>query len=279
MQPTDTRSESPWKDGFFAALQWVSTGGPNPGDAESVQTYQQRVVKAIHDTIRDDFGYDPALVYADSREHIKVMFRVFSWEVYQTLTGESQQRTMEAFGSMRNRATFSNLKKSIIGALDYNPSEKQDYKRFLYGVQLRLDAATKDDRMRYVDLGLPSGTRWADRNLVGFHGAALLRSPLLSMTFPAKADFEELIRECSVEWAQEPFGVRFVGKTGKSVFFPADGIFSVKVRGNGFQGQYILNESGDDDNVFKFYHSNVIGMSFGKTNLDAVSVSARAISR
>lgn len=275
-----THTGDAWKNGFSAALHWICTGGPNPADPEDVKSFKEKVIDAIHDTIRDDFGYDPSIIYVNSREHTTVMLRVFAWEVYQMLTGDSQENTMSAFGSVRKRATFASMKRNIIRSLDYTPSYKRDFERFLLGVQTRLDKATRDSRTEYVDLGLPSGTLWADRNLIGFHGATLLDSSLVSLNLPVRKDFEELMSECDSVWNETFGGITFTGKNGKSVFFPADGF---KLRGanfkNGVFGQYILDKVEEKDDIFKFYHTNVTVMGFDNTNLESVAVSVRPVLR
>jgi len=208
------------------------------------------------------------------------MLRVFSWEVYQMLTGDSQEQTMLAFKSVRSRSTFANMKKNIISSLDYSPSYKKDFHRFLFGVQLRLSETTKDNRARFVDLGLPSGTLWSDRNLIGFHGSSLLDSSLLSLSVPSHEDFEELVDECAFSWDESIHGISFIGKNGQSIFFPADG-YETKGKNytKGSFGFYILNEADAKENIFKFYRTNVTATSFAKTDLDLVSVSVRPVSK
>ena len=269
-----------WRSGFSAAIHSIYTGGPNPAEPAEVQSFRAKVIDAIHGTIRDEFGLDPSIIYANSRKHDTVMLRVFSWEIYQMLTGDSQKQTMVAFKSLRSRSTFANMKKNIISSLDYSPSYKQDFQRFLFGVQMRLSATTKNNRARFVDLGLPSGTRWSDRNLIGFHGAPLLGSPLFSLSVPRQEDFEELVEECDASWDDILHGISFVGKNGQSIFFPADGYeTNRKNYTKGTFGFYLLNRASAEKNIFKFYRTNVTAMTFSKTDLDLVSVSVRPISK
>lgn len=52
--------------------------------------------------------------------------------------------------------------------------------------------------MKYVDLGLTSGTRWADTNREWCNAR-----DISSKLIPTRAQFEELFRECEVEMCEE----------------------------------------------------------------------------
>ena len=89
-----------------------------------------------------------------------------------------------------------------------------------------------------IDLGLPSGRKWADRNL----GQSLIDDPVdygFLMDFdsaqefslpegwhiPTKEDFQELYDNCDHEWIDDNGlrGMKFISKNGNSIFFPAAG--------------------------------------------------------
>ncbi len=74
----------------------------------------------------------------------------------------------------------------------------------------------------FIDLGLPSGRRWATENESGFHtfGGALQR---FGDALPTKEDFEELMYQCSWKWLEKKHGFRVTGPNGKSIFLPVTG--------------------------------------------------------
>ena len=270
-----------WNDGFSAALAWICIGGPDPLSPSLVDTFDSKVTEAIRATLREDFGRDPSKVFVHSRKRELVMLRVFSWEAYQMFTGASMLQTMKAFGREWNHATFIHAKKNIIGSLDYFPGEKQNFHRFLCGVQSRLDAATKDDRARFVDLGLPSGTLWSDRNIIGYHDETILRSKTVSDMVPSRSDYEELIYRCDHRWSDDMNGVFFVGKNGNSVFFPASGAVAINgLHDNGHVGFYLINKGEDEtDDIFRFIHSIHTSFAFTEMPLKKRCVSVRTISK
>ena len=89
-----------------------------------------------------------------------------------------------------------------------------------------------------VDLGLPSGRKWADRNvgqkviddpadygyLMDFDTAQHMPLPK-GWKVPSEEDFKELCDHCTHEWVDKDGlrGMRFTGKNGNSIFLPAAG--------------------------------------------------------
>lgn len=73
----------------------------------------------------------------------------------------------------------------------------------------------------FVDLGLPSGTLWADENLSGdlmfYREAAQIARNYL----PSKEQFEELINYCNWKWIGS--GYKVVGSNGNFIILPAEG--------------------------------------------------------
>ena len=91
-----------------------------------------------------------------------------------------------------------------------------------------------------VDLGLPSGTKWADRNVgasspSGYGNyydeeqAKSIARAKWGGTWctPTKAQCEELVSKCRSEWSSVNGvkGCKFTGPNGKSIFLPAAGIW------------------------------------------------------
>lgn len=86
------------------------------------------------------------------------------------------------------------------------------------------DANGKDVIGRYIDLGLPSGTKWKDIN--ESHGDFNLYTydqaiSLYGEKLPTKEQFEELQHSCMWTWQDGAYKV--VGPNGKSIYLPAAG--------------------------------------------------------
>lgn len=75
---------------------------------------------------------------------------------------------------------------------------------------------------QYVDLGLPSGTKWKATNESGFY-TYLQAKANFGNSIPSKTQWEELIDYCSWEWTGR--GYKVVGPNNRSIFLPADGLF------------------------------------------------------
>ena len=89
--------------------------------------------------------------------------------------------------------------------------------------------------INWTDLGLPSGRKWALRNI----GAKCEEDCGLLMDFdtanaikfedgwhlPTKEDFQELYDNCDHEWIDDNGlrGMKFISKNGNSIFLPAAG--------------------------------------------------------
>lgn len=74
----------------------------------------------------------------------------------------------------------------------------------------------------FVDLGLPSGTLWADENEMGYFmfDEAIER---FGNNTPTIDEFQELFDNCTCQWNAQQNGIDLVGKNGNSIFFPANG--------------------------------------------------------
>jgi len=81
------------------------------------------------------------------------------------------------------------------------------------------NACTKD----YVDLGLPSGTKWKMQNEEGFHAYRDAKYGFggFGRKVPDRDQWVELMSECSWEWAGT--GYTITGPNGNSIFLPAAG--------------------------------------------------------
>lgn len=75
----------------------------------------------------------------------------------------------------------------------------------------------------YVDLGLPSGTKWKAANEGGYYDYDSAMETFGSK-LPTKEQFEELMSLCTYTWDSERKGANFVSTVnGESIFLPASG--------------------------------------------------------
>ena len=111
----------------------------------------------------------------------------------------------------------------------------------------------------YVDLGLPSGTLWKDKNESGFYTyeQALNR---FGKNLPSKDDFEELKNAC--QWSWTGGGYRVTGPSGESIYLPASGMrtWDGGVVGAGSGGYYWSSTPNSSDIAWYFlFNSSGVG--------------------
>lgn len=84
-------------------------------------------------------------------------------------------------------------------------------------------------RTNFVDLGLPSGTLWADENISGYHsfGDALT---VYGTALPSKEQMQELTDQCEWTLDNQKRGCRITGPNGNSIYLPASGYMTRKIR-------------------------------------------------
>lgn len=93
-------------------------------------------------------------------------------------------------------------------------------KRILFLLTVVITALTMSAQT-YVDLGLPSGTLWKDKNEPGPFCTYDEAFSKFGDAIPAKWQFEELISKCTWQWTGN--GYKVIGLNGKSIFLPAAG--------------------------------------------------------
>lgn len=108
--------------------------------------------------------------------------------------------------------------------------------------------------MRYVDLGLPSGTKWADTNVGSFqpfeYGKLFTFEEAVNMgvNIPTLNQLSELSSFCEREWVSLNGinGCIFKGYNGNSIFLPVSGRVEIfgEHKGEGMNGFYWSNELG-----------------------------------
>ena len=102
----------------------------------------------------------------------------------------------------------------------------------------------------YVDLGLPSGTKWKTVNEKGYfkYDAAVA---LFGKELPSKEQWEEFKEKCNWVWVDGDgdiqSGYYVVGPNGKRIFLPAAGFrYSMEVKGVGTYGYYWSGTYGNE---------------------------------
>ena len=75
------------------------------------------------------------------------------------------------------------------------------------------------EEMQFIDLGLPSGTKWADRNLEGY----FTFDDACKTDAPTGVQMAELYEHCEWKWDKEKKGYVVTGPNGNSIFLPAAG--------------------------------------------------------
>ena len=130
---------------------------------------------------------------------------------------------------------------------------------------LTMQAQLKNE---YVDMGLPSGTKWKTKNEAG--GLYDWDSAINKFgdKMPTKEQWEELMEKCTWSWTDK--GYKVTSKNGKSIFLPAAGFRSCdgNVNSVGGWGRYWSSTpctseqswwSSKDEEAWgpTFYHSSV----------------------
>ncbi len=108
--------------------------------------------------------------------------------------------------------------------------------------------------MNFIDLGLCSGTKWADCNIgsVSIYEYGKLfkfqEAQKLGYTLPSHRQLYELYSMCSRKWVNKNGvnGCEFTGPNGNTIFMPAAGRIETNglARGKGTNGFYWSNEPG-----------------------------------
>jgi len=126
----------------------------------------------------------------------------------------------------------------------------------------------------YVDLGLPSGTKWKSANEEGDENGFYTYDQAMNAfgdNLPTKEQMEELKDNCTWEWQNE--GYKVTGTNGNSIFLPAEGCryCEGEVDNVGYVGYYWPSTPYDSENawylgfasggVFVYSHERCYGHS------------------
>ena len=247
--------------------------------------------------ITGGFEYDTDESFSSSREAINVECL--------PLTQASQK------GNARFRGKLTNLEPNktyyyrayTYDGMNYNYGEPCSFKIDKSNIPPSYTKCPDDHHPHMIDLGLPSGTKWACCNVgalnpedygdyfawgetkekVSFEpgnctsydiGGDIARTRYdaatanwgYSWVMPNKEQMEELINNCTSDWATENGvnGYRFIGSNGKSIFLPAAGArwFVGSADYDGSQGNYWLSTPYGSDYAYDFlFNGENVGMS------------------
>ncbi len=115
----------------------------------------------------------------------------------------------------------------------------------------------------YVDLGLPSGTKWKAANEGGYYDYDSAMETF-GGRLPTKGQFEELMSLCTFTWDSERKGTNFVSTVnGESIFLSAAGYRSCDggVIGVGSGGVYWSSTPGGSERAWSLgFDSSEMGM-------------------
>ena len=100
------------------------------------------------------------------------------------------------------------------------------------------DGCISENDGTFVDLGLPSGKKWAHKNECGYHSFEDAKK--YKDALPSVEDWKELVIECLWTWDDKRRGYSIKGKNGNRIFLPALGYkeFS-RVSFEGINGFYL----------------------------------------
>ncbi len=117
----------------------------------------------------------------------------------------------------------------------------------------------------FVDLGLPSGTKWKTQNQSGLYTYDDAKT-MFGNRIPTKEQWEELQIECSWEWTGS--GYKVVGINGNSIVLPAEGYHECgeSIEGVGYYGSYWSSSPYESQKNWSFgFMSDRMRMYYEKT--------------
>ena len=118
------------------------------------------------------------------------------------------------------------------------------------------------DKFTYIDLGLPSGRRWASENAEGYYTYDEAKEEFGEL-LPEPEAFQEFWEECQWLWDAENKGVTIVGPNKNTISLPASG-FRNNVSGSLFDvgsGGYYWSYYSYSPNYARYLHFYSRGVS------------------
>lgn len=114
-----------------------------------------------------------------------------------------------------------------------------------------------NDSDGYINLGLPSGTKWNGKNEDGFYEYDEAVSKF-GKKLPTKEQLEELKAKCNWIWDANKIGYLVVGPNGNSIFLPAAGCRGCRgdVHYVGSYGNYWSSTPSGSENAWYLHFSS-----------------------
>lgn len=165
---------------------------------------------------------------------------------YQTLQAEEEERLARIRAEEEERQARIKAEEEERQAKIRAEEEERQARIRAEQERKAAEERAKQERLAYlnahglVDLGLPSGTLWKDKNKEGFYTyeEAVNR---FGEELPTKEQFEELKNKCRWMWTGS--GYRVTGPNGNSIFLPAAGYRSC---------DWSVNDVGSDGGYWSF---------------------------
>lgn len=171
---------------------------------------------------------------------------------------------------------FIDVARELVEGMSWEKAHKDEWLMLIEG----LEAVEYDG---FVDLGLPSGTKWKrineDENDYFTFDEAL--KEFGKKTLPSREDFQELIDHCKSEWDDVRKGRVFTGPNGNSIFLPALGYKSkngFNVLSVGSYGDYWSGSIYDENDAhYLSFSSDVVCADNG--NIRSYGLSVRLVQK
>lgn len=130
--------------------------------------------------------------------------------------------------------------------------------------------------MKYIDLGLPSGTKWAEKNEEGFYTFEEAVKKF-GHQLPSRDQLEEL---CTLfhRWDEKRQGMEFSGNNGNKLYLPASGgRYGTSVFDVGARGRYWSTTAVSSYNAYYIYFYSH-GLYTGLNNSRRAGFAVRLVS-
>lgn len=126
------------RNAVLKVLKWINRNMSISITPVKEKPHCNKVYNAIINTIRDDYGYDPATVFSKNRKRDYVYTRALAHYTYHLLTGSSLRETAQAFENPKHHATVIHMKDLVISLAETYPEYNRRLNAFIENVNNRL---------------------------------------------------------------------------------------------------------------------------------------------